>query len=611
MKMHDKQRGLFSKLRKTLATMMLLPILMTGSQSAQANDIQKMTGKIKVASIQFNPEMYELDKNLDQLAADVTVAAKNGAKLIVTTEMATTGYMYSSRKEIKPFVDTIPGKTTDLFVKIAKKYDTYIVIGMPEVDPETDLYYNSQALVGPEGYIGKYRKVHQWETEEHWSAWGNLGVPVYDTKIGKIAMIICMDGAYMETARLAAVQGADILAFSTNSGGQTVSALQGRAQENGMYIISSNRANTELGYHNVGASAIWSPDGEKLAESPASPTKDDDINETTYIYADIDTEKYDNPAKHRIANERRPELYKELMLYIAPWDYSKDNTEQNISALALQYDVDSSSKSTIMSKVDGIIQQKFSQSDKKINLVVFPELSLTGLVSDKRMAESLAEDMNGQTVEYFQKLAKKYNTYMIFDMIERDGSKLYNTAVCVEPTGEINGKYRKTHLTSSEKSWATAGDEILTFKTELGRIGIMIGYEAAFPEMSGLMAVKRADMIAIPSAFNGEFGSELDLNLDIYANDYPEHNTNSIWHAIGLNSQATTIVSNFTGKNYMGGTSMYGLDPIFALDQAVVAPHDFEGAIQVDFKTVQNEWWFNQEKLITSRRTDYYIPLIK
>lgn len=609
--MHKNRHGIFSKLKQTLATMVLLPIILTGTQSAQASDTEKMTGKIKVASVQFNPEMYELDKNLERLAEDVTVAAKNGAKLIVTTEMVTTGYMYSSRKEIKPFMDTIPGKTTDLFTKIAKEYDTYIVIGMPEVDPETDLYYNSQVLVGPEGYIGKYRKVHQWETEEHWAAWGNLGVPVYDTKIGKIAMIICMDGAYMETARLAAVQGADILAFSTNSGGQTVSALQGRAEENGMYVISSNRANTELGYHNVGASAIWSPDGEKLAESPASPTKENDINETTYIYADIDTTKYDNPAKRRIADERRPELYKELMLYIAPWDYSKDNTEQDISALALQYNVDTSSKTENMSKVDNIIQEKMDNSDKDINLVVLPELSLTGLVSDKSTAESLAEDMNGQTVEYFQKLAKKYNTYMVFDMIERDGSKLYNTAVLVEPSGKINGKYRKTHLTASEKAWATAGDEIVAFKTDIGRIGIMIGYEAAFPEMSGLMAVKRADMIAIPSAFNGEFGSELDLNLDIYANDYPEHNTNSIWHAIGLNSQATTIVSNFTGKDYMGGTSMYGLDPIFALDQAVVAPRDFEGAIEVDFKTVQNEWWFNQQKLIASRRTDYYIPLIK
>ena len=72
--------------------------------------------------------------------------------------MSTTGYVYGSRAEIAPFVDTIPGKTTGFFAKLAKDLDVYIVVGMPEVDADTGLYYNAAFLVGPQGLTGKYRK---------------------------------------------------------------------------------------------------------------------------------------------------------------------------------------------------------------------------------------------------------------------------------------------------------------------------------------------------------------------------------------------------------------------------------------------------------------------
>ena len=88
----------------------------------------------KAAIIEFNPLLNQLDNNIDHLLAAVTEAAKNGAKLIVTPEMATTGYHYENRQSILPFADTIPGKTTKRFEEVAKFYDTHIIIGMAEVD---------------------------------------------------------------------------------------------------------------------------------------------------------------------------------------------------------------------------------------------------------------------------------------------------------------------------------------------------------------------------------------------------------------------------------------------------------------------------------------------
>ena len=88
----------------------------------------------------------------------VEEAAKNDAKLIVLVEMATTAYCFFDRAEIAPYVEPIPGPTTERFGELAARYGCYIVVGMPEVDHETDIYYNSLALVGPDGVVGKYRK---------------------------------------------------------------------------------------------------------------------------------------------------------------------------------------------------------------------------------------------------------------------------------------------------------------------------------------------------------------------------------------------------------------------------------------------------------------------
>ncbi|MEI8631616.1 nitrilase-related carbon-nitrogen hydrolase [Vibrio sp. PP-XX7] len=228
------------------------------------------------ASVEFNPTFHDRDKNITKLSADIERALKHGAKLVVAPEMATTGYLYETREEIKPYVDTIPGVTSKALEKLAKQYDAYIVVGMPEKDPKTDIYYNSSILVGPTGLVGKYRKTHLWESEEHWSAWGDLGIPVFDTALGKIAINICMDSGYFESARIAAIEGADIIAFPTNSSIQAIYYNQAHAMHNGVYIVEANRNNTEKGYHMVGMSAIWDPNGHKLAATPYTDKKEKD-----------------------------------------------------------------------------------------------------------------------------------------------------------------------------------------------------------------------------------------------------------------------------------------------------------------------------------------------
>ncbi|PKG24793.1 nitrilase [Niallia nealsonii] len=572
-----------------------------------------VSSPFKVASVQFNPILNERDKNIEELLKVTEQAFKEGARLVVAPEMATTGYYYANREAIKPFVDTIPGKTTAAFAKLAKKYNSYVVFGMPEVDGKTDLYYNSAALVGPEGYVGKYRKTQMWETEMHWGAWGDLGVPVFDTKIGKIAINICMDSAYSETARLAGIQGADILAFPTNSSAQAISALPARAQQNGMYVVSANRSNTEVGFHMIGGSAIWSPEGDKLAEAKVVMTESEDIDEPTITYATIDPKNFDNKNKEYLEG-RRPELYKDLMLTVAPWDYTKNTTPHDVVAAALQYEPVIGNKEKNKEKIERLIKEA-KLKDSKLNLVVLPELSSTGPVNNlhKNEIKKLAEEANGETTQFIAKLAKEYQVSIVFGMVEQENNHLFNTAILISEDGQTVGKYQKTHLNKSDKKWAKEGSTLSVFETKsLGKIGVLLGEDAQYPEASSVLAVKRADIIAIPSAWNGQYGGEMQINKTVSANTYPEGSMVT-WDAVAIGAQAYTVVANYVGtkEEYAGRSSLYTLDPLYALDQPVVASANKEEALIVKFKTIQPDAWFNQELLILSRQPAYFKPLIQ
>src|SRR5207302_9942022 len=110
-----------------------------------------LSNRYRVAAIQYEPTLGEKEKNVTDLLRLVEEAAQHEARLIVLPEMATTGYCWESRAEIAPHVEPIPGPTTERFQQLATRYGCYIVVSLAEVDPTTAVYYNSLALLGPDG----------------------------------------------------------------------------------------------------------------------------------------------------------------------------------------------------------------------------------------------------------------------------------------------------------------------------------------------------------------------------------------------------------------------------------------------------------------------------
>ena len=248
-----------------------------------------MTRKLKVAAVQMEPKLHDKPGNIARALAHVDEAADAGARLVVLPECSLTAYVFENEGETSAVAEDVPGPTTDLLVDKAREKKVYIVAGM--VESQDSNYYNVAILVGPNGYIGKYRKMHCWyAAEENWPITAgehSQGFPVFDTEIGKIGICICYDMWIPETARMLALNGAEIIAFPTNTvavpAGEALfdHVLRTRALENHVWIVGADRIGVEREVPFAGRSQILDPYGNVLVEG--SPDKEE------ILYADIES----------------------------------------------------------------------------------------------------------------------------------------------------------------------------------------------------------------------------------------------------------------------------------------------------------------------------------
>jgi N-carbamoylputrescine amidase len=280
---------------------------------------------VRVAVVQFEPQVGVENLKSNALAVELrlTAAADAGAGLIVLPELATTGYVFETREEAYAHAEPVPdGPTVESFARIAAARNVYIVGCVPERDGVT--LYDTAVLVGPDGFIGKYRKTHLWNTEKLWFTPGDEGFAVYDTKIGRIGLLVCWDIWFPETARIVAQMGADIICIPTgwvwtppplyDASGVCMAAYltMTAAHANNVFIATADRTGQERGAGFMGNSLIAGTNGWPI-DRIAGPDED------TIIYADVDlTASRTAPIWNQLNDlhrDRRTDLYDQMLGY--------------------------------------------------------------------------------------------------------------------------------------------------------------------------------------------------------------------------------------------------------------------------------------------------------
>ena len=219
---------------------------------------------MKIAGVQMDVSFGQVDANVEKMAAFLRQTAAAGARLTVFPECAATGYCFDSLAEARTVAQPIAGPITQGMIRACKATNSHAVFGTLEVDG--DDVFNAAVLVGPEGLLGVYRKMHlPYLGVDMFTTPGNRPFAVQNAGEVRVGMNICYDASFPEAARCLALLGADLIVLPTNwpPGSECTASccINARALENGVYYLAVNRVGTERGFRFIGQSRICDPVG--------------------------------------------------------------------------------------------------------------------------------------------------------------------------------------------------------------------------------------------------------------------------------------------------------------------------------------------------------------
>lgn len=291
----------------------------------------KSNNKVHIALIQMSCSP-DPQANLEKVLAHIEDAARQGAQIISTQELFRSPYFCQTENHANfELAEAIPGPSTEALSKAAASHGVVIVGSLFE-RRAPGLYHNTAVVIDADGQLlGKYRKMHIPDDplfyEKFYFTPGDLGFRAFDTRYGKIGVLVCWDQWYPEGARLTALAGAQILFYPTAIGWQPPEKAEygerqhaswetiqrAHAIANGVYVAVANRIGHEPtpdghpgeGIEFWGQSFIADPSGQLIAKGS--------VGEEQILMAEVDFGKLDIQRTHwPFLRDRRIDAYQDI-----------------------------------------------------------------------------------------------------------------------------------------------------------------------------------------------------------------------------------------------------------------------------------------------------------
>jgi N-carbamoylputrescine amidase len=282
--------------------------------------------KVKVGLVQMSCS-GNMNSNMDKAIEGIREAASKGANIVCLQELFTSLY-FCDVEDYENFklAESIPGPSTDLLSAVAQETGVVIIASLFEKRAQ-GLYHNTTAVLDADGkYLGKYRKMHIPDDPAYFEKFyftpGDLGYKVFETKYGKIGVLICWDQWYPEAARLTSLMGAEILFYPTAIGWATSqdeatnteqynawqTIQRSHAVANGVHVVSVNR----VGLEQNGAMKFWG--GSFVANPFGSLIVKATHDQEEVIVTELDLSKTDSYRTHwPFMRDRRIDSYGDIV----------------------------------------------------------------------------------------------------------------------------------------------------------------------------------------------------------------------------------------------------------------------------------------------------------
>ncbi len=455
--------------------------------------------KIRAAAVQF-AVTDDVATNLQTCLRMIDEAAKVKPDVMVLPEFVNHIAWYKDAAHCYGVAVSLDDDFIHAIGRKAKEHGCYIKINVT-LKRDDGKVSGTNVLINPAGkVVGLTDKQILMGNENNFLEKSTTIAPILETEVGQVGMYACMDGVIPEVARALAVRRPQMLLNSLNSFAHDEASLHipVRAAENKVFVVAANKVGSLVPeemragvaarlkiapsfLEGAGESQIVAPDGTVLAKAP--------MKGEAVVFADIDLSEADNklrPDGTDILSTRRPELYAPLGLESVSGG-KKPGAE---SLLAGVGQVSASGKEA----VDSALKMIAEGEKAGVKLIVLPELfHITNLENAERESQEMIRALQRELI----------HTYVATSIVE-DGA---HVGVLFNKSGVVL-KQPQLHV-SGRHAWSKLGDDVNVFDAEWGRVALVIGNDAIYPETFRLAALKDVEVVAVPTLILEKWETEL------------------------------------------------------------------------------------------------------